>query len=86
MARDRWASMLDGIRARKEERRREQQRQEVVKKHLEKSGADKATKEVKPAKVAPRVAAVNEGREEEDEDRDLPMAAPLRAKASSRST
>ncbi len=84
MARDRWASMLDGMRARKEERRREQQRQEVVKKHLEKSGADKATKEVKPAKVTPRVAAASEEREEEDDDRDLPMAAPLRAKAAAK--
>ena len=83
MARDRWASMLDGMRARQEERRREQQRQEVVKKHLEKSGADKATKEVKPAKVT-RVAAASEEREEEDDDRDLPMAAPLRAKAAAR--
>ncbi|HEY7501500.1 MAG TPA: DNA translocase FtsK 4TM domain-containing protein [Vicinamibacterales bacterium] len=37
---DRWAAVLGGIRARREERRREQQRQEVLKKHLEKSGKD----------------------------------------------
>ncbi len=34
MARDRWAGVLDAMRARKEERRREKQRQEVLKKHL----------------------------------------------------
>jgi DNA segregation ATPase FtsK/SpoIIIE, S-DNA-T family len=38
LVRDRWAAVLDGVRARREERRRERQRQEVLKKHLDKSG------------------------------------------------
>jgi S-DNA-T family DNA segregation ATPase FtsK/SpoIIIE len=41
VVRDRWAAVLDGMRARREERRRERQRQEVLKKHLDKSGKDK---------------------------------------------
>ena len=51
MGRERWAAMLDNMRARREEKRREAQRQEVVKKHLEKSGKDKEA--VKIAKPAP---------------------------------
>ena len=61
MARDRWAATLDGIRARREERRREAQRQEVLKKHLEKSGKD--TKVTKPA-----VRPVQETDDDEDEE------------------
>ena len=61
MARDRWAATLDGIRARREERRREAQRQEVLKKHLEKSGKD--TKVTKPA-----VRPVQEIDDDEDEE------------------
>ena len=49
MLQDRWASMLSGIRARREERRREAQRQEVLKKHLEKTGKDKPAKVARPA-------------------------------------
>ncbi len=40
VVRDRWAAVLDGMRARREERRRERQRQEVLKKHLDKSGKE----------------------------------------------
>jgi S-DNA-T family DNA segregation ATPase FtsK/SpoIIIE len=50
--RDRWAAVLAGMRARREERRREAQRQEVLKKHLEKSGKD--TRDIKVAKPATR--------------------------------
>ena len=55
MGRERWAAMLDNMRARREEKRREAQRQEVVKKHLEKSGKDKEA--VKIAKPAPATRA-----------------------------
>ncbi len=40
VVRDRWAAVLDVMRARREERRRERQRQEVLKKHLDKSGKE----------------------------------------------
>ena len=40
MSRDRWASLLGAVHARREERRREKQRQEVLKKHLDKAPAD----------------------------------------------
>ena len=55
MARDRWAGMLDGMRARQEERRREQQRQEVAQEAPREVRATRTTKEVKPARVTPRV-------------------------------
>jgi len=64
--RDRWAAVLDGVRARREERRRERQRQEVLKKHLDKSGKD--TKVVRPAPSS-----------DDDDERASPL--PARAKA-----
>jgi DNA segregation ATPase FtsK/SpoIIIE, S-DNA-T family len=54
--RDRWATMVGALRARREERRREKQRQEVLKKHLGKApGRD--TKSVKPVVAAASPAA-----------------------------
>ena len=73
MARDRWAGVLDAMRARKEERRREKQRQEVLKKHLDKTGKDtgKDTKVVR----TPGLAASSR----DDDDDEAPI--PARAKA-----
>jgi S-DNA-T family DNA segregation ATPase FtsK/SpoIIIE len=65
VARARWAAALDGIRARREERRREAQRQEVLKKHLEKSGKD--TKVTKPVVRA----------EQEEEVQERPASKPV---------
>ena len=74
MVRDRWAGLLDTLRARREERRRERQRQEVLKKHLDKPGADKSGKDTKSVKTpAVRPAA------EDDDDVESPL--PVRAKA-----
>ena len=72
MVRDRWAGVLDAMRARKEERRREKQRQEVLKKHLDKTG-DKTGKETKVV----RAPALTDGREDDD----APL--PARARAAS---
>ena len=79
MARDRWAGVLDAMRARKEERRREKQRQEVLKKHLDKTG-DKSGKDAgKDTKVVrtPALAAASR----DDDDDEAPI--PARAKAAS---
>jgi S-DNA-T family DNA segregation ATPase FtsK/SpoIIIE len=63
---DRWRSVLEGIRARREERRRERQRQEVLKKHLEKSGKDKDSQDegaplpVRAKAVSPKPAPSEE--------------------------
>jgi S-DNA-T family DNA segregation ATPase FtsK/SpoIIIE len=50
MIRDRWAAIIAGIRARREERRRDKQRQEVVKKHLEKAARDGQDQDLKIGK------------------------------------
>ncbi|MDQ1348029.1 MAG: segregation ATPase FtsK/SpoIIIE, family, partial [Acidobacteriota bacterium] len=72
MARDRWAGLLDSMRARKEERRREKQRQEVLKKHLDKTG-DKAGDKGKDTKVVRAPSSAG--------DDDLASPLPARAKA-----
>jgi S-DNA-T family DNA segregation ATPase FtsK/SpoIIIE len=72
MVRDRWAGVLDAMRARKEERRREKQRQEVLKKHLDKTG-DKTGKETKVV----RAPALTDARDDDD----APL--PARARAAS---
>jgi S-DNA-T family DNA segregation ATPase FtsK/SpoIIIE len=71
MARDRWAGVLDGMRARREERRREKQRQEVLKKHLDKSGEKVA--------ADPKVVRAQAAADEEDDGDRTPL--PARAKA-----
>jgi DNA segregation ATPase FtsK/SpoIIIE, S-DNA-T family len=73
LLRDRWAGVLDSMRARKEERRREKQRQEVLKKHLDKSGE----KTAKDPRVVRGAAAATE---EDDDDGDR-APVPARAKA-----
>jgi DNA segregation ATPase FtsK/SpoIIIE, S-DNA-T family len=73
LLRDRWAGVLDSMRARKEERRREKQRQDVLKKHLDKSG-EKAAKD-------PRVVRGAAAATEEDDDDGDRAPVPARAKA-----
>jgi DNA segregation ATPase FtsK/SpoIIIE, S-DNA-T family len=63
LVRDRWFAVVDGIRARREERRREAQRQEVLRKHLEKSGKD--TKITRPAPRPGEPAADDDDAEDE---------------------
>jgi S-DNA-T family DNA segregation ATPase FtsK/SpoIIIE len=59
IGRNRAASALAALRARREEARRERQRQEVLKKHLEKSGKDAAPARAEaPSVVRPAEAAV----------------------------
>jgi S-DNA-T family DNA segregation ATPase FtsK/SpoIIIE len=61
IAKDRMATAIGAMRARREEAKREKQRQEVLKKHLEK-GSEKAARELKekPVKPAPIVTPTPE--------------------------
>jgi S-DNA-T family DNA segregation ATPase FtsK/SpoIIIE len=78
MARDRWAGVLDAMRARKEERRREKQRQEVLKKHLDKTG-DKSGKD--PGKDTKVIRTPGLAAAPRDDDDEAPL--PARVKAAS---
>ncbi len=81
LASDRWAAAVDGIRARREEKRREAQRQEVLKKHLEKNSKDKEA-EKDPKVARPVTARGAEGRrtDESDDEAGLPARARTSAK------
>jgi DNA segregation ATPase FtsK/SpoIIIE, S-DNA-T family len=74
---DRWAALLSGIRARREERRREAQRQEVLKKHLEKTGKDKPAKVARPATRTPDKLDLEDETVDEEEESNV---AALRVK------
>jgi S-DNA-T family DNA segregation ATPase FtsK/SpoIIIE len=79
MARDRWAGVLDAMRARKEERRREKQRQEVLKKHLDKTGDKSGKDSGKDTKVVRTLGLASASRDDDDDEAPI----PARAKAAS---